>query len=110
MSKATPRGAMTRRISIQSIDKTPTSTGQTSDLPVTLVSVWAKIEPLDGRELYLAKAQQDSTTHLITMPYYPGITAKMQAVWSGRTFNFTSVVNVEEADRELKIRAEEVFA
>lgn len=109
MSKWTPVGTMRRKITIESIDVTPTASGETTDTPIPLITAWALIEPLGGRELFLAKTSQDTSSHRIRMLYQPGITARMRAKYQGRVFNFTNVNNVSENGRELEILAIEVL-
>lgn len=104
----TPMGRMKAKLVISTIDETRTSDGETRDTAIPLITAWAEIVPLSGRELYLARAQQQQITHVIRMHYDPDITAKMQATWQGRTFYFESVINVNEANRQLEIMAIEV--
>jgi SPP1 family predicted phage head-tail adaptor len=112
MSKWKPRGQMRRLITIQSVSVVPTEDGATANEggsnTATVTQTWASIEPLSGREAWMAKAQQDTSTHRIRMPYQPGITPKMQAVYQGRVFKFTSVNNIDELNKEIEIMATEV--
>lgn len=110
MNSFTPAGQMKKLLTIESISTTRTTAGETTDTATEVCQTWAKIEPISGREYYAAKAQQETTTHRINMPYRSDITARMRATWNGRTFNFTTVINVREADRELEIMATEVMA
>lgn len=105
-------GAGKRRCSlvIQSVAVVPDADGSTTDTLTTFATVFADIEPLGGRELYVARAQQDLSTHRISFPYLAGVTPKMQGVYAGRTFNFTNVNNVGEMNREIQINATEVLA
>lgn len=100
-------GAKRCKLTIQRIATTPTAGGETADTNSTYCTVFAEIIPLGGRELMLARAQQDLSTHRIRCVYTAGVTAKMRGVYAGRTFNFTSVVNVGELNRELEIMAVE---
>lgn len=104
-------GAGKRRckLVIQSVATVPTADGATTDAATTFATVFANIEPMGGRELYLARMQQDLSTHVIKFPYLAGITPKMQGVYAGRVFNFTNVNNVGELNREIQINATEVL-
>lgn len=99
---------MRKRITIQRISTRPTAGGETTDTPTLVCQAWASIEPLGGRESWLAKAQQDTSSHRIRMRYRQGITPLMRAVYQGRVFHFTSVNDLEELHRELEILATEV--
>lgn len=104
----TPLGRLNAKLTIQSIDTARTAEGETTDTAVPLITAWARIEPLSGREHWLADAQQDLVTHRLRIHYHPDVTVKMQAVWQGRVFRFVSVVNVDQSNRELEILALEV--
>ncbi len=109
MSAGVGSGARSRRIVIQSLTETITEGGEVTETAATFATVWAEILPLSGREAWIAQQSQATTTHKITMIYRPGITAKMQATYNGRTFMFDSVVNLDEANRFLMITATEVI-
>jgi SPP1 family predicted phage head-tail adaptor len=106
----TPAGEMRHHLTIQSLATTPTAEGDTLDTPVTVAKVWARIMPLSGSEKFVAAMQQDTSSHKINCRYVSGITPKMRAIRAdGRVFNFTSVNNVDERNRELEILATEVL-
>lgn len=109
-TKWTPIGSMRHKITIQSIATTPTTGGETTDTASTHKTAMARIEPLGGKEIYLARAAQDTSTHRINMLYQSGITPLMQAVYNGRTFNFVSVIDKDEIHKELEITAVEVLS
>jgi len=105
----TPRGEMRHHVTIQSIATTATANGETTDTASTFCLAWVKLKPLGGREIWLARAQQDTSTHRISMPYIANVTPKMQAVLGARVFQFTSVNDIDEMHRELEIMAVEVL-
>lgn len=107
LPKAPSLGSLRRKITIQSIATTPTVDGETTGTTTNVLTAWASIEPLSGQERLLGGAQQDLITHRIRMLYQPGITAKMQAKWDGRIFNFVSVIVSGELNRDLEILAVE---
>ena len=104
-------GRRDKRITIQQMVQATTEGGEVTETPLNIATgIWAAIKPLDARETWQAKQSQATTTHTITILYIPGITSRMRAVRGSRTFNFESVVNVDEANRELVITATEVTA
>jgi SPP1 family predicted phage head-tail adaptor len=105
-------GKRNKLITIQSFSEVTSETGEVyedKDNPTTVCKTWASIEPISSRERYLVQQSMATTTHMIKMLYRSDITSRMQAVWNGRTFVFDSVVDPEEANRELIIMATEVF-
>lgn len=108
--KCTPLGTMNKRMTIYSLDETPTDSGGTDDTPTALMTIRAAIVPLSGKERFLEGGQFRMVTHRITLNYRSGITAKMKGIYDDRTFEFIEVINVEEANRELQIIAIETAA
>lgn len=101
-------GKKNKLITIQQVTQTVTDEGEATEAWTEYKQAWAAIEPLSSREQWYAKQSQATQSHKITIWYVSGITTRMRATWDSRTFNFDSVVNPEEADRELVINATEV--
>lgn len=79
-------GDLTRRITIQQRQTGQDTFGQQLAGWVDLLTCWAEITPLSGRELMAAQAMQAETTHEIVIRYRPGITAAMRVLYQGRIF------------------------
>ena len=102
-------GKRNKRITIQTVPDTTSAGGEVSEgTPVTFATVFAAIRPLSARENFYMAEQQATTTHEITIPYLAGVTSRMQATFSGRTFYFDNVVDTDEANREMVIMATEI--
>lgn len=77
----------------------PTGTGYTqtwTDLvPPTM---FAKIDIATGRDLERQAAGTilSAATHIVTMPYHPGVTTKTRIIFEGRTLNVTGVGDPDE--------------
>lgn len=70
-------------------------------------NVPASVEPLSGRELFLAQSLNSETTHKVTLRFLPGITQLMRIVFQGRIFDIVSIANKKERNREIEIIAKE---
>lgn len=103
-------GKKNKLITIQQLAQTTTDGGEVTETPLNVATTLAAIEPLTATEQWKAKQSQATTTHTITIHYLNGITSRMRATWNGRTFNFESVINVDEANRGMVILATEVTA
>lgn len=68
---------------------------------------YASIEPLAGREYFLAQQFQQKTDYKITLRYRSGIKPHFIIKWGDRTFDIISVLNTGEMNRELIIYASE---
>jgi len=89
-------GELRQRITIQSATRARDAHGQWVNTYATLVSRWAEVIPLDGRELEKAKALDASVTHRVKMRYYASLTPRMRIVHKTRTLEVVSVLNTDE--------------
>lgn len=101
----TSLGDMNKQMTVFALDDTPTEGGGTVDTPIPLMIIRARLTPLRGNELFQAGCQMRTLTHRINIVYQGGITGKMYAMLGDRKFEFTSVINIDEENRELEIMA-----
>ncbi len=78
--------------------------------PVTVATVWGKVEPLTGAERLRAMQIEDRLSHRIVIRHRPGITPAMRIVFGSRVFNIRAAINREERDRFLELLCEEGVA
>ena len=72
-------------------------------------AVWCKVEPLAGREFWLARQTQSDVTHRITCRFRSGLTAAMRATLGTRVFNFVEPPrDLLERHEWLEVLAKEV--
>jgi SPP1 family predicted phage head-tail adaptor len=100
------------RVSIQQRSVEQDSFGGQSDVWTEVLTVWAHIQPLNGRELMAAQAVQSETTHSITLRYNtpfsrPADVTKLRIVWNGRVFNIGASINEDERNRQVVLSAVE---
>jgi SPP1 family predicted phage head-tail adaptor len=95
-------GQLRQQIKIVDLTNSQDSFGGVAiDSATPFATVWAKVDPLSGRELYAAQQKVSEVTHRITIRWMPGITAK-QNVWFGdRQFQIQAVENPEELNKIL---------
>ena len=84
---------LNRRVLIQQRSTTKDSFGQQSTAWTDLLTCWAHIEPLSGRELVNAQAVNAEVTHTVTIRYRSNVTASMRVLYQGRIFNITAVID-----------------
>lgn len=70
-------------------------------------SVWASINPVNGKESFLANANYSTITHKIKIRYLPDLDASMQIVFKGRIFSIKYFTNFGELNKEIEILCEE---
>ena len=71
-------------------------------------AVWAKVNPVSGREFYQAMEQSFEITHKIECRYRAGLTPDMRIALGPRIFRIVSIIDWEERHEGLLIMAKEV--
>lgn len=107
MAKRTRIGEMNRRIILQSCVKTDDGYGGKTIEWVDHATVWAKVEPLSGREYFEAHQTQAEVTHRVTTRYRDDIDETMRIVFGEKILEIEAVLDVESARQRLVIMARE---
>ena len=68
---------------------------------------YASIEPIGGREYFLAQQTQSAVDYKFITRYRAGIRPDFRITWGTRIFNIQSVLNLEEKNIQLVIYAKE---
>jgi SPP1 family predicted phage head-tail adaptor len=91
-------GQLNKRVAIEAQDspvpKNPA--GEPQPTYSTASTVWAKITPATGSELYRGERLQASLTHTVVIRYYPGLTTLHRLNYGGRLLDINAVINVDE--------------
>lgn len=95
------------RIEIQATTQTTDGAGGFTEAWATVATVWASIEPANSRERFIAMQTETHTTHVIMCRYQSVITTAKRILFGSRIFDIVEVLNIEEANTVLKIRAVE---
>lgn len=88
-------GDLNRQVALQSRSVTRDGFGQEAVDWSTFATVMAKIKPLSGRELDLARAINRETTHEVTVRYRTNLTTAHRVVYQGRNYNIHSILDEE---------------
>jgi head-tail adaptor len=85
--------------------------------PLTPPTMFAEVRPASARDLenLIAGTVLSTATHLITLPFHPGVTTTTRVQWTDdalrpHTANVTAVINVDERCVELVLGATEVVS
>lgn len=100
-------GRLRHRVKLQSLTRTPDAGGGYTETMTDVATVWAQVEPLEGTEQLRAMQVSPTLSHRIRMRYKANVTPAMQAVYNGRTFDITSVIDPGERHREIELLVEE---
>lgn len=67
------------------------------------ITVWASVEPLNGRELFAAQEHHSEVTHRIRIRYRDGVTADMRVNFEGVIYSVGAVIDPEMRHREMQL-------
>lgn len=94
-------GKLDQRVTIERYTTTENDWGEPINTWAPLATVWAAVEPLNGREYIAAQAAMAETTARIRMRYRPGITQQDRVIHEGKIYGIEAVIHVKSAGREL---------
>jgi SPP1 family predicted phage head-tail adaptor len=103
-------GEFNRRVQLQKPTFSTDSEGRTSETWATVMTVWAAIEPLQGRESLLAAQVQTTLSHRVRLRgelRSLGITARWRIVYGAKIFDIQSITDSLEGHRELVLECQE---
>ena len=103
-------GMMRHSVQIQRSTLTPDGAGGYSTTWVTIATVRAAVKPMSGREVVHSQRLDAQMTHEIFMRYRANFTPKDRLLFRDRAMQVRAIVNVEEANRWLKVAADEGVA
>lgn len=101
-------GDLTRRITLRERVRTPVEGGGWEETVQDVATVWAAVEPLQGRQQLEAMQAGMTAPHRFTIRYRRGVTGATEIAYDGRRFDVTSVTDTDARRRELVILADEV--
>lgn len=101
-------GRLRHRVTIQTVSEAQNSIGEIVETWITFATVWARIDPLSGRQLLAANQLDEPVSARMLMRYMPGITGKLRVVYSGTTYNIRGAPMVDANRSEIELLLEEV--
>lgn len=96
---------LNKRVTFQSFNKNRDSAAGFTDEWTDYATVYGNIQPVSGREYMEGAAMQVEITHNITIRYRSDIKRDMRVICNGRTFEIEHVINYNEANKYLVIKA-----
>lgn len=102
-------GPLRHRVTIQDKSVTQNEYGEEVITWTELVTLWASVEPLRGREfIEVTQWQADVSTRIRTR-FYSGVSPEMRAVHDSRTYEIVHVINPLEIPREMELMCREAI-
>jgi SPP1 family predicted phage head-tail adaptor len=101
-------GKLRHQINIQSSSGSKDSFGDVSDSWSTDSTVWASVDPLNGRELEHALQIHSEVQYKITIRYDANIDARARILWGTRTFEILSIIKPKEINEMMFLYCKEI--
>ena len=75
-----------------------------------VATLWANVQPGNGREFWEQKKVTPTLSHLIELRYYAGVTPTMRFVYGERVFKILAAIDPDESRTTLVCYCEEEVA
>lgn len=106
MSCGVDAGALDQRITLQAPSAAVDGLGQRAGAWTTVAEVWARAEPLRGRDFFAAAQMQAAADVKFTLRYRPDVLATWRVLWDGRPYEIVGQpINVRGQKVVLEIMA-----
>jgi SPP1 family predicted phage head-tail adaptor len=100
-------GRLDKQVTIQAFTTTPNSIGEAVKGWANVATVWAAVEPLQGREFWSQQQVQSEVTTRVRIRFRTDVTAKNRVLFGGRVLVVESVINPKERKEELQLMCSE---
>jgi len=94
-------GDLDQRVTIKRQTTERNDWGEVVDVLLDLGTVWAAVEPLNGRELIAAQAAMSEVTVRVRMRYRPDVKPYDQVQHGAKLYQITSVIDPRSQGAEL---------
>lgn len=101
-------GNLRHRVALQKKAITEDGLKQQSEVWADIATVWARIEPLSGKEYFAAKQINAEISVKLTLRYRKDVVSDMRVAFDGRIFEVLSIINPEERRESLILMCKEV--
>lgn len=98
-------GRASQRITLQEKSVTRNGIGEEVVSWVDVVTVWAEVWPLKGREFFAAAETQYAADVRFRIRYRAGVVREMRVFWNSEPYDITQVVDVGAEHHTIEILA-----
>lgn len=101
-------GALNKRITLQQLVESRDGFGGVATAWQDVATVWAAVEPLQGREFWAQQQTQAEVTTRVRIRHRAGIAARTWRIaYAGRVLDIHSVIDPKERHEELQLMCTE---
>lgn len=101
-------GTLRQRVTIQEKNVTQNEYGEEVITWDDVNTVWAAVEPLQGREFLEAQRAGAEVTTRIRIRHRDGIEPEMRVSWGDHAYDIEAVIAIEERQREIHLMCREL--
>ena len=102
MNRPVEAGRLRHRLTIQRATEVKNSSGEIIQTWATIATRWGAVEPLTGREQWLAQQANAIATHRVTIRYYSGLTEKDRFLYGTRVLNIDTIDVPDEIQEHME--------
>lgn len=96
-------GQLDERVTLQAKAATQNALGEVTGAWADVATVWAKVEPLRGREFFASGQMNSSVDHRVTIRWRSGVVPTMRLQWRGQPLEVISVIEPSAARTVLEL-------
>lgn len=100
-------GQLRHRVRLEHYTQTANAVGDPVKSWAAVTEIWARVEPLSGRELEWAQQQHAQAAIRVTMRYRAGLDPTYRVLFGTRTFEVLAVLNPDERNEQLELACRE---
>jgi len=101
-------GKLKKRVQLQTLARNQDSFGEAVPSYSDYATVWASVEPLQGRELEHAQQISAEVNYRVTIRYNAKVNSEHRVVYGERILEIEAVINPEERNELLVLMCKEV--
>ena len=101
-------GQLRHRLELHSASSAQNDFGESIDTWSSYTTVWGKVAPMKGEELFHAQQTNATVTHKILIRYNSNVIAEHRVIFGSRTFEINAVLDPEERNEMLFLHCTEV--
>jgi len=101
-------GRLNKRVKLQRLAENQDSFGEMVRSYSDYATVWASIEPLQGRELEHAQQISAETSHKVKIRYNSNVASEHRVIYNDRIFEIEAVLNPYERNEQLVLMCKEI--
>lgn len=98
-----PAGKFSQRVTLQQASRVKDAAGATSDAWADVATLWARVEPLRGKEYFAGDQMQEAVDYRVTIRHRSGVDRTMRVMWRGNPLDVVSVIDVNASRKTLEL-------